>query len=472
MYKSKLIQMLAELDDKQFAALGVFINSDIANTNEKIRTIYDRIAAFYPDMDHEQLAKEQVYPFVFPNESFDDRKLRAMMALTTRLVEQYLVWEEVNSDKFLFQQLLLRGMADRMKDKLYRKQLDKLYEQQDLEPYKDVQYYFHQHQLEEANYNFAIKKKDPTIGSSLTEMISNLDIYYMSKRLKYSCELLNRKSILDEAYDEQLLDSILAYLSGSAMMEVPIIAIYYQILLTFIDSEKDEHYKKLGELISTHATLFPREENKVIYSYAMNYCIKKINTGHQEYLEEIFRLYKLLLQHDIIFEGKYMSEWDYKNIVTVGLRLNDTDWTEEFINTYKDHLSPSARDNAYRYNMANLSYFKKDYKSTMRLLQQVEFTDDSYLLSSRSLLIKSFYELEEWGLLHSQAEAFRLFLRRSKKLSNYQKSIYKNLIRNILKLGKHKAAGSPPTEKLKDEILTAKDIADSTWLKKKLEELN
>lgn len=464
--------MIVELDETQFRNLGVFINSDIANTNEKIRTIYDRIAAFYPDLEHEQLNKEQVYPFVFPNEPFDDRKLRAMMALTTRLVEQYLVWEELNNDKFLVQQLLLRAMGDRSKEKLYRKQLDKLYGLQGLDQHKDVQFYFRQHQLEEENYNYAVRKKDPTIGKSLSEMISNLDIYYLSKRLRYSCEILNRKSILDEAYDQQLLDTILGYLSSSQMMEVPIIAIYYQILLTFIDAEDDKHYGKLGELISAHAALFPQAENKVIYGYAMNYCIKKINTGHNEYLDEVFRLYKLLLQHDIIFEGKYMSEWDYKNIVTVGLRLNETEWTEDFINKYKEHLSPSARENAYIYNKANLSYYKKDYKSTMRLLQQVEFTDDSYLLSSRSLLIKSFYELEEWGLLQSQAEAFRLFLRRSKKISNYQKTIYKNLIRNMLKLSKYKAMGVLPTEKLTQEILTAKDIADSTWLKKKLGELS
>lgn len=472
MYKSKLFKIISELDESRFNALGVFIHSDIANTNKKIRTIYDRIAAFYPDLAHAELAKERVYPHVFPNEAFDDRKLRAMMAMTNRLAEQFLVWEQLQGDKVLFQQLLLRALANQSIAKLYQQQLDKLYEIQGLSPFRDVGYYFHQHQLEEENYNFAVRKKDPTIGSSLIEMISNLDIYYISKRLKHSCELLNRQNILDEQYDKKLQETILHYLENSALKDVPIIAVYYQVLLTFIEGDKDEHYKKLGELITQYATLFPTAENKVIYGYAMNYCIKKINTGHNEYLEEIFQLYKLLLKHDIIFEGKYMSEWDYKNIVTVGLRLNDTAWTEDFIEQYKSHLHPAVQDNAYIYNRANLSYYKKDYKSTMRLLQKVDFTDDTYLLSSRSLLIKSFYELGEWELLNSQAEAFRLFIRRSKKLSNYQKTIYKNLIRYILKLSKYKAIKLSPTEKFTQEVLSGKDIADSTWLKRKLEELN
>ena len=108
----------------------------------------------------------------------------------------------------------------------------------------------------------------------------------------------------------------------------------------------------------------------------------------------------------------------------------------------------------------------------MQLLQQVEFTNDSYLLSSRSLLLKSYYELEEYDLLSSQSEAFMLYLRRSKQLPDYQKGLYKNMIKYIVKLSRYKASGQKLPDKLKLAITQQQDIADITWLRNKLTELD
>ena len=204
------------------------------------------------------------------------------------------------------------------------------------------------------------------------------------------------------------------------------------------------------------------------YGYAMNYCIKKINTGRNEYLDKVFTLYKLLLEHDIIYEGQYISQWDYKNIVTVGLRLQEIGWTEKFIEDYASRLQRDVRKNAYKYNLANLNYFKGDFKETMLLLREVEFTDMSYELSSKTLLLKSYFELEEYVALFPHADTFKLFLRRNKKISDYQKTIYKNLIRYIVKLSKLKARFRKVPPRLVREIQDSGEIADKTWLLNKL----
>ena len=118
--------------------------------------------------------------------------------------------------------------------------------------------------------------------------------------------------------------------------------------------------------------------------------------------------------------------------------------------------------------MANLNYFKKKFDKTLLLLREVEFSEMSYELSAKTLLLKSYYELNEFEALFNHAETFKLFLRRNRKISAYQKTIYKNLIRYIVKLTKLKTFKQKTPKKLMDEIKGSQDIADKTWLLNKV----
>lgn len=472
MHKSKLFEQLNALDPADFKKFGEIVHSPFFNKNKKLKDLFEYISRYYPELDHPDLNKQAAYPIVFPNEPFDDRKLRAMMSMLSKLVEELLVQQQLDKKQPMRGRLLLDGYFDIGLEKHYKAKLKQSYQSIDQLAYRDVEYYFNQYQLEERHYNYAVSKKDRTIGQSLTKLINDLDVYYIANRLKFSCEELNRKSIMGEEYDLQFLEVLLDFVEGSEILEVPVVNIYYEILQTFLEPDNERHFERLLKLLEQHVHEFPQSENKVMYGYAMNYCIKKINTGQSEYLEQIFKLYKLLLEFDIIYEGQYISQWDYKNIVTVGLRLNEIDWTEWFIHEYQPKLSQDVRENAFKYNLANLNYFKGDFKETMLLLREVEFTDMSYELSSKTMLLKSYYELGEYAALFPHADSFKLFLRRNKKISDYQKTIYKNLIRYIVKLSKLKSSFRNIPPRLIKEITESTQIADKTWLMNKVEKEN
>lgn len=471
MKRHKLFRLLSILEPDQLSRFGDFVQSPYFNTNKRITALGLHLINSFQHDENTDFAREALFMVTFPGETFQDNKLRAMLSIVTKLVEEFLVAEHIRQNVGVKQQLMLQSARLIEDGGLYNEQLNKSYQMQTDSDFRDIDYYFAHHQVEEANYNFAVKNKDRDIGKSLGNMLANLDLYYLSKRLKYSCESLNRRNILGEEDSYGGLAIITDLLKYHEQELPPVTLIYRQIIFLFEEEENTQHFYKLIELLREYDPLFTRGELKVMYGYAMNYCIRKINAGQSVFLQEVFNLYKTLLEKDIIFEGRYISQWDYKNIVTTGLRLNDIDWTEQFIVKYKEMLHPEARENAFAYNFANLSYFKKDYKTTMRLLQQVEFTNDSYLLSSRSLLLKSYFELNEFDLLVSQAEAFMLYLRRNKQLPEYQKNLYKNMVKYIVKLSRYKATGQSAPDKLKLDITSKQDVADITWLRNKLMEL-
>jgi len=271
----------------------------------------------------------------------------------------------------------------------------------------------------------------------------------------------------------------LSYLKRNPLREVPAVAIYYQILLTLTESKNENHYRKLKLLLSKHQNKFPKQGMRDMYGFAQNYCIRQLNSGKPKYLKELFDWYKLLLKREIIFEGKQLSQFDFKNIVTVGLRMEEFAWTKKFIEQYKHHISKEFQENSIAYNLSHFYFAKQEYKKAKKLLLSVRFTDMYYQLDAKSMLLKTYYELNEINPLNSLLDAFRVNLRRSKKISEYQRLTYLNLLGFVKKLIRINASPPTPLQKrgekkklneLKKEISKTTEVADKKWLLKKVEE--
>jgi hypothetical protein len=93
----------------------------------------------------------------------------------------------------------------------------------------------------------------------------------------------------------------------------------------------------------------------------------------------------------------------------------------------------------------------------------VEFSDVYYQLDSKSILLKTYFELEETESFFYHASAFRVFLKRNKLVSDYQRTIYLNLIRYASQL--MRAEGQQKKiAVIKKKIETNRNIADLNWL--------
>lgn len=298
---------------------------------------------------------------------------------------------------------------------------------------------------------------------------------------KHLCEMENRKNIIATNYNLNLLNELVAYIHKNIkiIQSVPAVYIYFKILMTLRENDTPNHFKELKEALHKSSMKFRNEEARLMYDYAQNYCIKKINSGNTKYHEELFSIYESLLENEIIFDNKYLSQWDYKNIVSVALRLEKYEWTKNFIEKYKVRIAPEFRENAYEYNLASYYYSKQEYKSALKLLQKVEFTDIFYHLGAKSMLLKMFYELEDVEPFYSLVDAFKVYLVRNKKLSVYQRVVHQNLVKYTRQAFDLKLKGTNPSQavynkvidKLDERISTEKNITNLQWLKERVGEL-
>ena len=124
------------------------------------------------------------------------------------------------------------------------------------------------------------------------------------------------------------------YLRKGTFDDIPAIYIYRLIHCTLTEPNDIQHYTNLLEALKKHEHLFSRNEARGMYVFAQNFCIRRINSGDKDALGMIFALYQEMVDKHLIFEGNFVSQPDFKNIVTTGLRLGEDEWVGNFIEEF------------------------------------------------------------------------------------------------------------------------------------------
>jgi len=272
-------------------------------------------------------------------------------------------------------------------------------------------------------------------------------------------------------YEPVFAKEILEHLSQVNYEHIPAINIYYHIFLMLTEEDNEPYFDKLLALLTKHAIQSPPEEAQALYGQAQNYCILKINSGQGDFMEKLFGIYKIVLENEIILNQGMLSVWDYKNIVTVGSRIGKFDWVEQFINDYKGKLPLDFQETAFSFNLARLFFSKKEYGKVIELLATVEYQDVFYLLDSKTMLLKTYFEMNEEEALYALLDSFKVLINRKKIVAPNYRTNYGNLIKHTKKLMNFRNGKKVDLPALLKSLETDSNVADLGWLKQKILEL-
>lgn len=471
MYQNKAIQILKTFTAQEMRQFADFVQSPYFNKNERLVRLFDILYECHPAFDAPVIERHNLFKAVFGEDVLlEEQKLRYLLSDLTKLLEEFICVRAVDEEELLKYHLLLYSYRQRELEKPFMstlKQAEKVLEEWSK---RDVSHAFYQYLIEEDKYRFSSVQKEHLLDSNLQMVVDNLDKYFILNKMRYSAEIINNRNVVAINYRLFLYEEIMNHLRNNPLDHVPAAKVYYNVILTLTDPENKRHYENLLALLDEHKDIFSHDELFDMYVYAKNFCIRKINNGHTEFMQELFGLYKVLLNNRVIFRENYLSQWDYKNIVYLGLRLEEYDWVKKFIHDYNQHLDPRYQRNAYTFNMAYFHFFRGEYDQTLTMLRSVEFTDVYYHLDSRSLLLKTYYELEATEAFLSLVDSFKVYIKRNKQIPANQKKNYNNLIKFVSKLYKWKLNPKKSLDDIAEELERTKPLADVIWLRKKLEE--
>lgn len=475
MLDTKVVKQLQLMDGRERQRLRLFVDSPYFNQHERTRKLLKLLLkgleAKRPNLDRTKIFKQ-----LFGAAAFQEQVLADALSALMKLVNQFLAVEQLAEEPFLEEVLTLRraevlNRFDLLDNR--RKRLQRILE---ASPQQGSDHHWANYRLFVIYGYYRNAYIDRADAAPLQEVMYSLDRYYILEKLKHACHLTANSILMNTQFDFGFLEAILTYIRSEAGQKVIAndVAIngYYHILMSLKAPEEEAHYTKMRFYLNEAFDAFTISEQRDLFAFANNYCITRIMKGDAHYRRELLELYQRGLSTHIIFDKGIISEWDYKNIVTLGCDLKEYEWTESFIEENYCYLPEKRRNNAYALNKAQYFYSRGLYDEAGDLLRQVADSDVKYHLARVLLEVRIAYDQQETNYLLNQLDTFRLYVRRQRKINASDKRKYINYTRfaKQLTLLRHQEAFmsrkelTQKLEALHQKILATPQIIGRDWL--------
>lgn len=443
MQQSRIIKYIEALPARERERFRLFVQSPYYNQHQPTIELLDIVLEAL-DGDKEQLERRKVYRRLYPKRRYHEQTIHNLLSSLMKLYQKFLAAENLEKGTFTQELATLQEAHDINQFDLFTNRAHQLKKKLKKHHHRDEDFHQASYQVNLLEGYYIASYMDRSDSKQLQKMLDHLDIYYIISKLRNCCQLTANMMLMNTQYDFHFLEPLLNYIKKGwdKYGAEPSIELYYTILLSLREEDNPEPYTRLKDIMANKLDQLSPDERIDLYQFSNNFCIRQINSGRQQYQRELFDLYKQGLRNRLLLNNNLLSEWAYKNIVTLGCKLKEFSWTENFIQEWKEKLPGHRQENAYKYNLANLYYNKQMYEETLSTLHQVQFTDVKYHLNYNFLLLRTYYAMHDTEALLSLIETFRIYVIRNRKMTTEQKRGYTNFLRFAKKLVllKHQSA--------------------------------
>ena len=450
MIENKVISKVEILDNKEKSMFNRFIAFEKPFFESEFRMFIDI---------YKQCNEQEIFKTLFPKRKYSNVYLRFFYKELNKLVDSFFSFLEQKKDPrkqhiYGIQFLKAKGAWKNLETE--QKKFSKNISQQK----KSKQLIYELLMFEEIRH-LSASEVDRRNDNYLLSLEEKIDEYYWYEKLKINCDKIIRSQVFNVQYSYDFLDHSLNFIPPHYLENNVLIKAYYLIFVLF-KKDSEEDFRIVLELLNTNINKIEHEELKDLYACLQNYCIRKANSGHAIYLNYLFEIYDQLIKHRIIFHNNVLNIFDYKNIATLGIRLKEFEWVKTFTEEYTSFLPKEYRSSATAFNLARILFFEKKYKEAIQKLQHVSFADVYYEVGARTLLVKIYYEQDDWIILDTIITSFKVYLNRNKRLSE----LVKNNTLNFLKYTAHliKNSSQSKLEKSYHLVKNNKSLLERDWL--------
>ncbi len=431
MKQSRIFKHLEELDIKNQEKFRQFAASPYFNQHRETSRLLRYLLEHLQKNKVDKMSREAAFAAAMPGQKYDDQQLHNLLSNLKKLYLKFLAQQYLERHNNMEQVLTLESAFELNQFKLMDSRARQLEKRLDKQSYQDAEYHYAQYRLHHLRGYYLATYIDRSKTDAMERMLHHLDRYYILEKLRNSCHLTANMVMMNTQYNFSFLEPLLNYIETQwpEFEADTSIVLYYTILMSMREEHNPIHYQGLKALLSGELTRLSPLEKQDLYTFANNYCIRRINRGDEDYQKELFELYQQGLDNQLLLSNGLMDEFSYKNICTLACTLEEFEWTQQFLEKYKELLPEHRRENAYNYNLAYLYYRKKQYQKVPLILQRVQFVDVKYNLNTYFLLLRTYHDQGETDAMLNLIESFRIYVIRNKKMTTEQKKGHTNFLR-------------------------------------------
>ncbi len=474
MKDTKLFLLLETFNSYQLNRFNKFLHSPYHNEDSQLISLFNQLLPYFKNPAKATLpSPSELWKAIYGKQKFKNLKFARLFSDLLKKAEDFLVIDTLKHNEPVKLENLLNQYTEKKLFKHYPEAAQLARKKLEATPYREGEYYLQLFRLEAHQTNFIELLNQRTTEKNLLQTSEALDAFYLINKLNYLAAILHYKKFLSMEGEVKLATEVIEHVKNNDYRHIPALQVHVKVVQSLIEPENEEHFIQLKALLAAQYKLFPRQQGRNLYAFAINYSIRKVNGGNLAYVPELLAIYRQMLVAGLMFDdADALSQFDYKNIVSVALRAGEITWVEKFIHDYKNSIPKASRQNAFTFNLAKLYFAKRQYDKVLPLLQDVVYNDIFYQLDSKTTLMKTYYELGEYMPMMALKESFRILLRRKKLISAQNRINYTNFMRFTMQLYRIDVKDTKKLQQLGKSITTSTNVADKGWLLEKLEELN
>ncbi|OWY25757.1 hypothetical protein C7N43_31615 [Sphingobacteriales bacterium UPWRP_1] len=474
MENSKLLDLLRVLQPKEIARLSDFIRSPFFNKQEVLVNLFDEIIRFAPNYQSPMLSKEAVFTRIFgENVPYNDTKTRLLMSDAVKLIEKFIAID-ITENSEITQGINLLDFYITRQPKYFDPIL-KLARQVNEKHRKtsEMAYFHHNYLIELSIARFQSISNPSVQNNNIWEAARALDIYFLACKLRHYCNIYSLKQSIAVNEQLQMEETILRYMEVHNYCDIPILKIWYSAYLVITKSD-EHHFELLCRYLQEYAGILSEWDLRNLYIYANNYCNRQFNKGNSRFYPIAFELFKRQIESKIIHDKGVFPQGVFKNMVTIAIRANETDWAYSFINNYYAMLPPPTQLITRHYSLAQVYLAKQDYEQTQKHIweaQQQQNKDIYHKTAIYRLCIKLYYLTNEDELLENTLNTFRVFIHREKTVTETSRQSNRNFINTVFKLLELPFLPAEKTALYEQQLMAYEYVAERDWLLERIREI-
>ncbi len=487
MKENRLIRMLKTFSREEWKEFEKFIASPYFNGGRNYMLLLKELKKFSPGFESAKLTKEYLYSKLQPGKPFKETVINSMASGVYSAAKEFLIHSDLKKDNarkstVLLRELSLKGLkkeADLLINDFLKKYRSKKI------GYNDYieRYLF----CEEIYDHYFINDERKKLYSAIIQSNIYLVMYYLQMLIMAENQFLSTVNFSEENYKKSSLgriikltefEKIIAETEKYNSLESVLLKIYYYLLMANKNPENDSYYFEAKSLIQNNYQKLDIDLKNRCYVNLLGICTSKTMEGNIQWNKESFENYKVVLKDKLYyFTGdnlKFMPRRYFRNIVSVGISNNESEWTRDFINKYIGELEPRYRDTLFNYGMAKVEFKSKKYDKALHHINAVTQDQFIYKIEMKNLQAKIYYETNSTESLFSLLDTYHRMINNSGIMNTALIKRHESFIRYLKVLVRIKinVIDGNKLNALQNTIRNQKYLNSKPWLLEKVSELD
>ncbi len=471
------IQALSALSSSELKMFKSFCLKS-SSISKETKSLFESIYKAAPNF--EKLNEERLLSRFFPNKPKAKVLLNYAFYDLSELLRKWMIQKEVEADEYLQNQLFIRACKKRF---LHRQFFKKT--QQTLEALeKEIPVPNTWHKQFETNFNLfyhvQTPKNQPEV-KSLSDMESNLEMFYYGSKIRLLCQQANRIKKLNFLPD--ILDEDLSFTMDFARKQggkIPFFALYVQ-LIEYLQNPDMVKLNSFFQNFKKERTKLDRLDQTILIfvaAYSLNAATMK---GNKTIVKMQFDLYKYAFENDLALFDNEMSDTPFNNFLVAACEVGEFKIAQEMLKKYKPYFNPKIKEEFTNLMQCTLFYYQRKYEKVELNLRDFQFKKPEFRIRSRNLWLKILYELFQKdstykSIILSELMNLKKYIQKQHRISESRKNIYYSMIFVIRKLTNAKHNSSLSRIKAKQELMNylsdkSNNPISRNWLSEKIKEL-